>query len=650
MARVFTITAGLENMGAMKTGGQGSVYKGKRMGEIFTAIKILPTPIHSESVDDKNFIAFQNEVQKLKKVNEETNPNVVKIVSSGITDSGNLPFIEMEFIEGPDLEELICPPHDPIFTIKEAIKVAEQLSNALSHCHKQNVKHGDIKGNNVKFNSQTGNYVLLDFGLAIMSDEQRRSSLRHAGAIEFMAPEQSQGQMLFETDVYSFGIVLFELLSGEVPFPLNDKGETARNLVMVAHMEKLPPDLLVLRKAALPAYWEDKKQQSEMQVPQWIIELVYKCLQKKPGDRFANGMDLHQYIATNSVLSFQSNPLPPNITALQQEIYTLRQENEKLRHEIYSHKPGAKPEPVTFKNELKSSHHAPVTAVLPPAKKDNNTFGLLLAFILTSVVIATIYYFIKKDDKPSTQVPVTKTDSLGRKRVVGEFIVTAAKAYFYNQPDEATRRNAYAIASRQIIKAMDERDGFIYTELTNDRGLTSKGWLRKEDMITLSEWLANNRNSSPPGTVLSEEEISIKLNEARLLINSNKFIEGVKIYGELLNAEVPEATYEYANLALQNRNRLISCEQAFNLLKKLSGNGYVPAKRTLGFLYAFADDDPTLLQNNYDRCNFIKNVTQGSKLLMEVMLTGDTTARRMLDDLNAQSQQQKQLQDSPTNP
>ena len=81
-----------------------------------------------------------------------------------------------------------------------------------------------------------------------------------------------------------------------------------------------------------------------------------------------------------------------------------------------------------------------------------------------------------------------------------------------------------------------------------------------------------------------------------------------------------------------------------------SSDLYVPAKRTLGFLYAFADDDPTLLQNNYDRCNFIKNVTQGSKLLMEVMLTGDTTARRMLDDLNAQSQQQQQLQDSPTNP
>jgi serine/threonine-protein kinase len=101
MGKLFTITEGLENMGALKTGGQGSVYKGRRTGSIITAVKILPTPIHSESADDKNFADFQNEVRKLKKVAEQPSPNVVKILSSGITETGNLPFIEMEFIEGP---------------------------------------------------------------------------------------------------------------------------------------------------------------------------------------------------------------------------------------------------------------------------------------------------------------------------------------------------------------------------------------------------------------------------------------------------------------------------------------------------------------------------------------------------------------------
>src|SRR5215218_1878506 len=280
MGKLFTITEGLENMGALKTGGQGSVYKTRRTGTIITAVKLLPTPIHSESPEDKNFADFQNEVQKLKKVAEQPNPNVVKILSSGITETGNLPFIEMEFIEGPDLEELLKPPRDPLFTVKETIKVAEQLSNALAHCHRLGIRHGDIKSNNVKLNVHTGNYVLLDFGLAVMSDEQRRTSLRHAGAIEFMAPEQNEGRMLFQTDVYSFGVVLFELIGGVVPFPLTDKGATARNSVMVAHMEVPPPNVLELRKQNIPKSWSTEKKEHEMQVPAWLVSMIYKCLEK----------------------------------------------------------------------------------------------------------------------------------------------------------------------------------------------------------------------------------------------------------------------------------------------------------------------------------------------------------------------------------
>src|SRR5829696_7028057 len=306
MAKVFTITEGLQNMGALKTGGQGSVYKARRTGEIITAVKLLPTPIYSESEQDKNFISFQNEVKKLKKVNEEPNPNVVKILSSGITDSGSFPFIEMEFIEGPDMEDLLKPPHDPIFTIKEAIKVAEQLSHALAHCHKLDVKHGDMKSNNVKFNKHTGNYVLIDFGLSAMSDEQRRTSLRHAGAIEFMAPEQGAGQLFFQTDIYGFGIILFELLAGRVPFTLTDGSESARNLVMVAHMENQPPDLKELRRRNLPDNWPSEKKEREMQIPEWLLSMIYRCLRKKPEERFANGIELHNYIFVNSVSTNRS--------------------------------------------------------------------------------------------------------------------------------------------------------------------------------------------------------------------------------------------------------------------------------------------------------------------------------------------------------
>ncbi|MEJ6981802.1 serine/threonine-protein kinase [Pedobacter sp. P351] len=340
MARIFTITEGLENMGALRTGGQGSVYKGRRTGHIITAVKLLPTPIHAEDENDKNFRDFQNEVIKLKKVNEEPNPNVVKILNSGITESGSLPFIEMEFIEGPDLEELLKSPHDSVFSIREAIKVADQLSNALAHCHKVSVKHGDIKSNNVKLNIHSGNYMLLDFGLAIMSDEQRRTSLRHAGAIEFMAPEQNNGEMLFETDVYSFGVILYELIAGTVPFPLHDKGETSRNAVMISHLEMPVPDILELRRKNLPPNWSDEKKAHEMMVPGWLISIIAKCLEKRPENRFKNGIELHKAIVLNSTIPIadNSNSTAGNFAALQEENKRLKsllasQENTKTSKE-----------------------------------------------------------------------------------------------------------------------------------------------------------------------------------------------------------------------------------------------------------------------------------------------------------------------------
>jgi serine/threonine protein kinase len=303
MSKVFTITEGLENMGALRTGGQGSVYKARRMGPIISAVKLLPTPIYTEDKDDKNFRNFQNEVDKLKKVNEDPNPNVVKILNSGLTESGSFPFIEMEFIEGPDLEELLKPPHEKIFTIKETLKLADQLANALAHCHKVGVKHGDIKSNNIKYNVNSGNYVLLDFGLAIMSDEQRRTSMRQAGAIEFMAPEQNNGQMLFQTDIYSFGVVIYELLTGQVPFPLQGNGETSRNTVMVAHLESPVPDLLKIRSKNLPTTWSDEKKELEMRVPAQLLQVIYKCLEKDPQNRFVSGEQLQDALITSYIVS-----------------------------------------------------------------------------------------------------------------------------------------------------------------------------------------------------------------------------------------------------------------------------------------------------------------------------------------------------------
>jgi eukaryotic-like serine/threonine-protein kinase len=634
MARVFTITEGLENMGALKTGGQGSVYKARRIGEIISAVKLLPTPIYSETIDDKHFTDFQNEVNKLKKVNQDPNPNVVKILSSGITDTGNFPFIEMEFIEGPDLEELLKSPHDPVFTIKEIIKVAEHLSNALSHCHKADVKHGDVKSNNVKFNIHSGNYILLDFGMAMMSDEQRRTSLRQAGAIEFMAPEQNEGKMLFQTDIYSFGIILYELVAGIVPFPLADRGETSRNKVMVAHMESPVPDILALRRQHLPASWANDKKEREMQVPEWLLRMIDKCLEKKPDNRFVNGTELHNFVVYHSTSPATYNQVATEaLKNLEKETARLRKENEELQRSLHK-----------FEQSKTSAQYSQVASY--PQPKKNNTGKWLLFFLLALVFAFVAYTFIRSEpvenNKQVQETPATASQPVKPRTIIGQYKVQVPRAYFHNEPEPTSRRGAYLIPSNDVITALDEKNGFIYTEFTNNKGQTSKGWVQKTDLVTLDEW--HRQDSAQQAVRLKQEDINSQLQDARNFLANNEIKEALYIYDYLAQQEVPEAMYQWGNLALQRKNDAIDCKEGWSWIQKASDKGYVAAKRTLGFLYLFADSDEILKINDYDNCQYERNVFKGTKLLTEAMFSGDTTAKRLLDELNIRKKDSTEAQ------
>jgi serine/threonine-protein kinase len=459
MAKIFTITEGLENMGALRTGGQGSVYKARRTGQILTAVKLLPTPIYAENDNDKNFRDFKNEVLKLQKVNEEPNPNVVKILNSGITESGSLPFIEMEFIEGPDLEELLKTPHDLVFSIREVIKVADHLSNALAHCHKVGVKHGDIKSNNVKLNLHSGNYMLLDFGLAIMSDEQRRTSLRYAGAVEFMAPEQNAGAMLFETDIYSFGVVLFELLAGTVPFPLHTNGETSRNAVMISHMEVPVPDVLALRRSKIPAVWPEARKAREMRVPAWLLEILNKCLEKKPENRFRNGMELHEAIILNITAQAES-------FEAQTSVDVLKQENERLKALLSEYqKPGhITPDQKRLDTTFRSR---PAASMRPKRVNSTSMFGLKP--VVTGLVILFIClglfagFSVYNGRGPSSQIDTVAINADKQRLRDSIFLLEGLNAK--RRQDSIKQAEKYFALQQKLAKAeMEGREKEEYTD------------------------------------------------------------------------------------------------------------------------------------------------------------------------------------------
>jgi serine/threonine protein kinase len=534
MSKVFTITEGLENMGALRTGGQGSVYKGKRIGEIITAVKILPTPIHTENTEDKNYRNFLNEVEKLKKVNEIPNPNVVKIVNSGLTESGSFPFIEMQYIEGPDLEELLQSPHAPIFTIRETKKLAHQLANALAHCHRVGVKHGDIKSNNVKFNTDTGNYILLDFGLAIMSDEQRRSSIQHAGAVEFMAPEQHDGEMFFQTDVYSFGIILYELLAGVVPFPLNSKGETSRNAVMLSHMEKPVPDLLTLRKSNLPETWTEEVKAREMDVPAWLLEVIKKCLEKNPEKRYANGSELQEAIlhenfdqskagskivgagftlAKNTALSDNDrdstniiHDVPPTestnvekspdtmevskplfislillLVALgAYSAYSLFLANTERKQIVYEDSTNTNVQDTAGTN-LPYEIEPDTTKINPPVKVDTAARQAEVDSLQKAFQQQTG----EANVKPAT--PVIPTENVVEPIISSNGVryrLPKGALYFYDEPSaEAVKYKVLPLwTNKTKFTVLDEQNGFVQVMHTTTDGEVTKGWLNKNDL------------------------------------------------------------------------------------------------------------------------------------------------------------------------
>lgn len=291
MEKLNRITEQLENIGALDSKGHGSVYKGRRIGEIFTAVKMLPAQVLTESAKDKNFVYFQHEIARLKKVNQNLNPHVTRFVSSGISEAGKLPFIEMEFVEGPNLEELQKTPHDAILATTEVLKIAEHLSDALAHWHRAGVKHGNVRSRNVKFNVHTGDYVLVNFGWSGSPDH---ATLNNQVAGESLAPEQKKGLILFQTDIYQFGVILFKLLAGNVAL---SKDEMHINNAGTSYLQTPPLEFLALRKKNIPALWPDDKQQQEINVPEWLILTLYKCLEKDPENRFDNGMELHRHIA-----------------------------------------------------------------------------------------------------------------------------------------------------------------------------------------------------------------------------------------------------------------------------------------------------------------------------------------------------------------
>ncbi|MDW7667497.1 MAG: Stk1 family PASTA domain-containing Ser/Thr kinase [Bacillota bacterium] len=191
-------------------GGMAEVYKARcRVLNRNVAIKVL----RGEFVEDEEFISkFKDESQAAAKLNHN---NIVNIYDTGL--DGDIHYIVMEYVEGMTLKEYIKD-NKPL-DIKESINIASQIAEALRHAHSNKIIHRDIKPQNILITEEKLAKV-GDFGIArAISEKTITNSDKSIGSVHYFSPEQARGGYVDNrTDIYSLGVVLFEMVTGRVPF------------------------------------------------------------------------------------------------------------------------------------------------------------------------------------------------------------------------------------------------------------------------------------------------------------------------------------------------------------------------------------------------------------------------------------------------
>jgi serine/threonine protein kinase len=240
----LTIAAKYRIDAKLGVGGMGAVYRATRLiisDEV--AVKIL----HPEQGDPKAAERFRREAQAAARLKH---PNAVTIHDFGITDDG-LQFLVMELVEGLSLRQIIkqegpLPP-------SVAAEITVQVCAALDEAHRHNIVHRDIKPDNIIINASIAGLrvKVLDFGIAKLRDDVA-SHLTQTGSVmgtpHYMSPEQCLGEELdSRADIYSMGIVLYEMLCGRVPF--NSPVSTA---VVVQHVNQPPQSLRAINTGISP--------------------------------------------------------------------------------------------------------------------------------------------------------------------------------------------------------------------------------------------------------------------------------------------------------------------------------------------------------------------------------------------------------------
>lgn len=351
----------------IKTIGEGGMANVYLANDTILDRKVAIKVLRGDLSNDEKFIRrFQREALSVSNL---SHPNIVEVYDVGEEDGQY--YIVMEYIEGKTLKQLLKKRET--LTLTEVIDIMLQLTDGLAHAHESYIIHRDIKPQNIMI-LDNGLVKITDFGIAMaLNATQLTQTNSVMGSVHYLPPEQANGKSAtVKSDIYSLGILMYELITGSVPF----KGDNAVEIALKHMKEKIPS----IRK-------------QNPTIPQTVENIVIKATAKNPRNRYDSVKEMHEDLEV-----------------------CMEKENVKKVTFEYPENDIDDSEPITNKKEKKKiekpkveyvekEEDIPEEEIIDSPKKKNTIILLLTGIVLFLLIIASIFWLSTTKEVKDVLVP-----------------------------------------------------------------------------------------------------------------------------------------------------------------------------------------------------------------------------------------------------